>query len=147
MNDPSGYSVTTTDWQADKTALIELRTRIFVDEQKVPADMEIDEHDPICQHYKVTDPDGNIVATARLLASAYIGRMCVDQALRGSGIGETLLRYVIKHAETQGFRQLHLNAQVDAVPFYQRFGFVTNSDIFIEAGINHQHMTRDSGAE
>ena len=145
MSNLSGYSISTADWQIDQLALIELRTQVFVDEQKVPADMEIDEKDPVCQHYKVTNSDGTIVATARLLANAYIGRMCVHSRLRGSGIGGSLLQYIIEQAESQGFKQLHLNAQVDAVPFYQRFGFVTDSDIFVEAGIDHQHMTRQSG--
>jgi predicted GNAT family N-acyltransferase len=147
MSDQSDYAVHAADWQADQSALIELRTRVFVDEQKVPADMEIDEQDPVCQHFKVTNTDGKIVATARLLSNAYIGRMCVDRGLRGSGIGGSLLQYIIDQAENQGFKQLHLNAQVDAVPFYQRYGFVTDSDIFVEAGIDHQHMTRQSGAE
>lgn len=147
MSSLAGYSIETADWQADKSALIELRTRVFVKEQKVPADMEIDEQDQGCQHYKVTDPDDKIVATARLLPNAYIGRMCVDRGLRGSGIGGALLKYIIEHAEERGIKQFHLNAQVDAIPFYQRFGFVTDSDVFVEAGIDHQHMTRDTRAE
>lgn len=134
-------NVQTADWQHDQQALVDIRTRVFVDEQKVPANLEIDGMDPQCVHVKATIPSGVIIGTARLLPSNYIGRMCVLKPFRNHGAGRLMLSYLIEHAQRQNIRALMLNAQISAQPFYQRFGFKPDSEIFLEAGIKHVHMT------
>ncbi len=128
-------------WDVDQQALIAIRTEVFVEEQKVPAELEIDGLDAECQHVKALSPDNRIIGTARLLPSHYVGRMCVHRDWRKQGVGGRMLQYFIDHARAQHYPALMLNAQVSALPFYQRYGFVADSDIFLEADIEHRHMT------
>lgn len=137
----SDISIEKADWQTDQHVLIGIRTRVFIDEQKVPVDMEIDGLDPECLHVKAISSSGNIIGTARLLPNHYIGRMCVLKEYRHKGAGAAMLVYLIDFARQNGFRSLSLNAQISALPFYQRYGFKPDSEIFVEAGIKHKHMT------
>ena len=137
----SDYSVQLADWQDDKEDLIAVRTRVFVDEQKVPPELELDNQDSECTHFKALDSDSNIIGTARLLPNGYVGRMCVLKPHRNAGIGGLILQFIITHAQQQGFDKLALNSQKTALNFYARYGFEADSDIFMEAGIEHVHMT------
>ena len=128
-------------WDQDQKQLIELRSRVFIHEQGVPEALEIDGKDPSCLHVKALNTDGEFIATARLLPDHYIGRMCVLKPWRRQGIGSQMLAFLIDHANSQGLSSLMLNAQLEALPFYQGFGFVADSEVFIEADIAHVHMT------
>ncbi len=133
--------VTTAIWSEDEEQMVELRTRVFVGEQKVPASLELDALDADCLHVKALD--GNAcIGTGRLLPDGYIGRMCVASEFRNQGIGTLMLENLIQQAETAGHVQVMLNSQSYAIPFYQKNGFVIDSDEFIEAGIPHRHMVR-----
>lgn len=129
------------DWHSDQQALIDLRTQIFIDEQHVPAELEIDGKDPDCLHVKAIGSSGELIGTARLLPDHYIGRMCVLKQYRHNGVGGAMLAFLINHARQHEIQCLKLNAQVSALPFYQRYGFEPDSEIFMEAGIMHKHMT------
>jgi len=129
------------DWVHDQPGLIALRTRVFVEEQQVPAELELDEMDSRSQHFKALTDQGEIIATARLLPSNYIGRMCVLKAYRNRGLGGNMLSFIIDYARHKQIEQLHLNAQIGALSFYQRYGFEVDSAVFLEAGIEHQHMS------
>lgn len=133
--------IETADWQTDQQALIGIRTRVFVEEQQIPAELEIDSLDAECLHVKAVNACGDIVGTARLLPSHYIGRMCVLKEYRDQGIGGSMLAYLLDYASCNGFQSVKLHAQISALPFYQRYGFIPDSEIFMEAGIKHQHMT------
>ena len=129
-------------WSEDKEQLVALRTRVFVDEQKVPASLEEDDLDADCLHVKALQ--GSIcIGTGRLLPNGYIGRMCVANEFRNQGIGTLMLENLIQQAQTAGHRQVMLQSQSDAVPFYQKNGFTNDSEEFIEAGIPHRHMVRN----
>ena len=129
-------------WSEDKEQLVALRTRVFVDEQKVPASLEEDGLDADCLHVKALQ--GSIcIGTGRLLPNGYIGRMCVANEFRNQGIGTLMLENLIQQAQTAGHRQVMLHSQSDAVPFYHKNGFTTDSEEFIEAGIPHRHMVRN----
>lgn len=134
-------SVAFADWQIDHEALIEVRRQVFIDEQGVPEELEIDDLDPRCLHVKASISKAGIIGTARLLPSGYIGRMCVLKAFRGKGAGGLMLSFLIDYARQNNDNYLKLNAQIGALCFYQRFGFKTDSEIFMEAGIKHRHMT------
>ena len=138
----SNIRIETADWERDQLQLIEVRTRVFVDEQHVPTELEIDGQDPQCRHVKAIEPEsGKIIGTARLLPGHHVGRMCVLKPYRNLGIGAQMLEYFIALAQTEHMPFLALNAQISALPFYQKHGFVADSEIFMEAGIPHQHMT------
>lgn len=134
-------SIQIADWVEDQVSLIDVRTRVFVDEQKVPVELEVDGLDSDCLHIKAVNSDGEIIGTARLLPSHYIGRMCVLKEYRNLGVGGLMLSFLIDAANTERIKTLMLNAQIDALPFYQRFGFIEDSEIFMDAGIQHKHMT------
>ncbi len=127
------------DWAEDKDALIELRSQIFVEEQKVPPSIEIDGLDPQCKHVKAT-ADGIIIGTGRLLPDGHIGRMCIHKSYRQHGIGSLLLKNLVEQALIANYPRIALNSQSYAVPFYEKNGFVVDSEEFMDAGILHQHM-------
>lgn len=135
------YTIQLADWTEDKQRLIALRYQVFVDEQKVPAEIEIDDMDSQCLHIKASLSDGQIIATARLLPNQYVGRMCVAKPYRRQGIAGAMLDFIIQHARSLGFKSLHLNAQINAQTLYEKYGFTADSDIFMEAGIAHRHMS------
>jgi predicted GNAT family N-acyltransferase len=129
------------DWEHEKEDLIRLRTLVFVEEQRVPVELEMDDYDAIAMHAKAITLDQKMVATARLLPNRYVGRMCVLKEYRKRGIGGQMLQFLIDHARQNAIPELHLNAQVSALPFYREHGFRVVSDEFEEAGIPHQKMT------
>jgi YbgC/YbaW family acyl-CoA thioester hydrolase len=125
-----------------------IRTAVFVDEQKVPLEIERDAADGDAVHALARNRLGLAVGTGRLLAAeasghaARIGRMAVSRALRGAGIGHALLEALMAAAGRRGDAVVTLHAQVSALGFYRRAGFVAYGDRFEEAGIVHQEMRR-----
>lgn len=118
-----------------------VRRKVFIEEQNVPAELEMDGKDASCQHVKAINEAGIVIGTARLLPSSYVGRMCVLKAFRHQGAGAKMLSWFIEHANRHHYKILKLNAQLSAVTFYQQFGFIKDSDVFMEADIEHVHMT------
>lgn len=117
-----------------------IRTRVFVEEQGVPAELEWDAADADCWHAVARDAQGVPVGTGRLLPDGHIGRMAVLAEARGSGVGMAILLALIAQARTLGYAEVMLNAQTHAESFYQRAGFVREGEIFMEAGIEHISM-------
>jgi len=128
-------------WDTEQEQLLKVRTRVFVEEQQVPSEIEIDGKDADCFHIKALNSENEVIGTARMLPTNYIGRMCVLKEYRQLGIGGQMLSYFISYARQQQIKSLMLNAQITALPFYQKFGFVPDSEVFIEADIEHIHMT------
>ena len=126
-------------WADDGDTLMQLRTRVFVEEQKVSAALEIDGKDIECQHVKAI-VDGLVIGTGRLLPNGFIGRMCVLAEYRNRNIGTMMLENLVQQALDRGHQKVLLNAQSYIIPFYQKFGFRIDSDEFIEAGIPHRRM-------
>lgn len=125
----------------------QVRETVFVDEQGVPRDIEIDEHDAASRHVVASDADGGAIGTGRLLAhgkSGHIGRMAVLADWRGKGVGRALLERLLEDAAGRQMRHLALHAQTQASGFYRRFGFVEEGPEFMEGGIPHRTMVRSS---
>ena len=131
--------VESANWQADKEAMAKLRSLVFVDEQNVPPELEIDGLDPECRHVKAT-ADGLVIGTGRLLPNGFIGRMCVHKDYRQYGIGSLLLKNLVDQAFETEHVQIALNSQRSAIPFYEKNGFVVDSEEFMDAGIPHRRM-------
>lgn len=123
-----------------------IRTEVFVQEQKIPADMEWDEADRSCIHAVAYNRCGLPLATGRLLEHvpgvAKIGRMAVRQPMRGSRVGRAVLDALMKVAKERGDREAVLHAQTSAAAFYGRAGFIARGPEFDEAGIGHVEMVR-----
>lgn len=123
-----------------------IRTAVFVEEQRIPAEMEWDVADAASIHAVAYNRFGLPLATGRLLQHvpgvAKIGRMAVSQSLRGSGVGRHVLEALMKAARARGDREVLLHAQTSAAPFYARAGFTPRGPQFEEAGIPHIEMVR-----
>ena len=125
-------------------AAFELRREVFVAEQGVPAELEIDELDPGATHL-VAIIGQEVVGTLRILAhegAAKIGRVAVRAAARGSGVGGRLMERAAAIVRQRGFSEIVLHAQVSVAGFYARLGYVEEGDPFEEAGIPHIAMRK-----
>ncbi|MEN9891146.1 MAG: hypothetical protein RLY78_1441 [Pseudomonadota bacterium] len=140
--------VRTGDWATLGPAASVVRQRVFVEEQGVPAELELDEADALCVHALAED-DGGVIGTGRLLPAeagvAKVGRMAVLPRGRGRGIGAALLRALTEAAVARGDRELRLHAQLSARGFYERAGYAVEGEVFVEAGIEHIEMARRLG--
>jgi YbgC/YbaW family acyl-CoA thioester hydrolase len=123
-----------------------IRRDVFIEEQKIPAELEWDSADPGCTHAVAYNRFGVPLATGRLIEHvpgvAKIGRMAVAQTMRGSRIGRAVLDALMNAARAQGYHEAVLHAQVGAAGFYGRAGFVERGPLFEEAGIPHVEMMR-----
>ena len=137
-----GFRVRRAEWTQDEAALAGIRRRVFIEEQRVPEDLEWDGLDEAATHLIVESTDGEPIATVRLLKDGHIGRMAVMRDWRGRGVGRALLAAILTTARNAGLDAVFLHAQIDAIPFYERSGFVAEGDIFMDAGIPHRTMHR-----
>ena len=123
-----------------------LRTQVFVEEQKIPAELEWDAADALALHAVAYNRFGMALATGRLLEHepgvSKIGRMAVTTAMRGSRIGRAVLDALMQAARERGDHQVLLHAQSPAVAFYRRAGFEAVGAEFEEAGIRHLAMVK-----
>jgi predicted GNAT family N-acyltransferase len=127
----------------DLDACFNLRRIVFIEEQKVPVDEEIDEHDSTAIHLLAQDTNGPL-GTARIVVDgeiAKIGRVCVLKAARGQGIGVRLIRKALQVVnDLDGVNWAKLGAQVQAIGFYEALGFSVIGPTYLDAGIKHKDM-------
>lgn len=128
-------------WESARKHAAPIRFTVFVEEQGVPREIELDEMDPRCIH-AVAFEDKKAVATGRLLPDGHIGRMAVLKQWRGRGIGGQILNALMNEARARGDREVALSAQVHATAFYRAHGFVEEGAEYLEAGIAHRDMRR-----
>ncbi len=129
------------DFTADFASLRHVRETVFIDEQRVPRELEFDERDALCRHVLVFD--GNApVGTGRLDVDygGKVGRVAVVATHRRAGVGTAVMERL--HAIARDARLPHVwcHAQLSAVPFYERLGYVSSGPTFEEAGIKHVRM-------
>ena len=138
-------TIETRPWSEARDAAYAIRYAVFVEEQGIPAELEIDDYDPIAEH-ALAYVDNQCVATARIYldeqdpSKAKIGRMAVLREFRGQGIGTALLGESIRAGMMQGASIFELHAQQSAVPFYAKLQFKPDGAIFDEVGIPHLCM-------
>ena len=125
--------------QAAQAEAKRVRFAVFVQEQGVPADLEMDDMDAKCLH-ALAYSDGHAIATGRLLPDGHIGRMAVLKEWRGRGAGRAILRRLVDAARERGDREVLLSSQVHAIGFYRAEGFAPEGAVYEEAGIPHQAM-------
>jgi predicted GNAT family N-acyltransferase len=130
-----------TEFESDRELIFAIRTAVFVLEQSVPVDIEIDGQDPLARHV-LAYLDGRPVGTGRILPDGRIGRMAVLREARGQGVGTAMLARLLEIARDLAIDQVCLSAQCEAVPFYTRLGFTATGPVYREAGIDHRWMER-----
>lgn len=120
-----------------------LRRIVFIEEQGVSEADEIDDRDGEAIHLLATVA-GRPVGTARLLVegeTGKIGRVCVLQEARGTGLGAALIGAAVERLRSvPGVTKAKLGAQVHALGFYERLGFTAYGPVYDDAGIDHRDM-------
>ena len=130
-------------WQEAYKQAYAIRQKVFIEEQGVPRELELDEYDPMAWHALAFSGD-QCIGTGRLIElsqnAGQIGRMAVLTDFRGQGFGKAILMKLIELATNRGISMLTLHSQVSAIPFYEKFGFIVQGSIYEEAGIPHRNM-------
>src|SRR5690242_19783672 len=127
------FRVRAADWNLDGALLRAVREKVFVEEQKVPVALELDEFDALSAHVLAEADDDTAIGTGRLLPGGHIGRMAVLPAWRGLGVGDAMLRFLLDLARRRRVAEVVLSAQAHAVGFYLRHGFRPEGDTFLDA--------------
>lgn len=138
----AAFAMRRASWLDDREALQAIRQRVFIAEQGMDPAEEFDDADPTCQHVLGVAGTGEPIGTARIDLHGRIGRMAVLMDWRGRGVGRAILTHVLEFARERGLERVHLHAQLGALGFYSRCGFVPIGPRFLEAGIEHQRMER-----
>lgn len=136
------FSVRICGWDTARARAAHIRELVFVREQGVPAEIEMDAQDAPSEHALACTADGTAIGTGRLLPDGHVGRMAVLKQWRGRGVGALLLQALVERARTRGDAAVRLNAQLSAAGFYRRYGFEISGPEFVEAGIPHVPMQR-----
>ena len=152
MNDITVKLVETED---DMEAAVGIRFRVFVDEQSVPPEIELDQYDAHAIH-AIARVDGLAIGTGRVYLQsivarigrqavvARIGRMAVDRSHRRSGVGGLILQFLEEEARVQGATEFLLHAQDYVKAFYASHGYAEHGEMFMEAGIPHVEMRKEA---
>jgi predicted GNAT family N-acyltransferase len=125
-----------------------IRHKVFVEEQQVPVELELDAYETLCIHFVLYNEEAIALATARLLPDrentglVTMQRMAVLKAYRGNGYGREVIVAVEKFAGLNRFSEIVLHAQITAKGFYAKMGYVPFGDEFEEAGIRHISMKK-----
>lgn len=143
------YSIVNTDYELQ--LCLALRRKVFVIEQGIPVDLEIDQYDAAphkCVHGLIIAEDGEAAATGRLIPygenSGKLQRIAVRKELRSSGVGREIVKLLEQQAVAGHFSNVLLDAQCSAEAFYANLGYVTLSvEPFLDAGIWHVRMKKD----
>jgi len=122
-----------------------IRRRVFIEEQHVPEEIELDADDAQAFHALAT-LGGDAIGCGRMLdhgdGEVKIGRMAVVPQFRGAGVGRDILRFLMDRARARGLRKAILHAQLSAEGFYLKEGFRPIGGVFDEAGIAHRKMEK-----
>ena len=124
--------------------VFDIRKNVFVQEQHVPIEIELDEFEDdsihfICYHEK------QAVGASRLRFMEDFGkleRICVLKEYRGKSLGKQLISQMESEIHRQGYTKSKLNAQTHAISFYEGLGYKVVSDEFMDAGIPHVTMIK-----
>jgi predicted GNAT family N-acyltransferase len=141
--------------RADRDAAYAVRHDVFVTEQRVPAELELDELDETAEHFVaydgtravgagrlVVEPAGFAGSDPDLGPVAHLGRLAVRPEARGTALGVALVRAIEERAGERGLRVVALSAQTHALGFYERLGYTAYGEEFDDAGLPHRWMSR-----
>lgn len=130
--------------QFEFISALQIRTIVFMKEQNVDPELELDDEDLTCDHFVVYDDD-KIIGTCRILKHDnewHVGRVAVLKEQRHKKCGSFMLQEVEKIARTNDVKKLTLGAQCAAIPFYNRNGYKEYGNIYLDANIEHKMMEK-----
>ena len=129
------------DYESHTEDICAIRYEVFVDEQKVPEELEIDGLDGEAKHV-LAFIDGLAIGTGRILSDGHIGRLAVLKKYRGQGAGKLIMKELMNWAKDMNLENVWLSSQWHAHSFYLDLGFDCFGEIYEEAGIDHIKMFR-----
>ena len=146
----AGYNGGLVNGANELEQVYEVRMIVFVEEQNVPPEEELDAYDLTATHFLMREiTTKRVVATARFLDKGErvgkVGRVAVLKEYRGLGIGAEIMRLVEDHASVQGYRELLLEAQTHAIVFYEKLGYLAEGEIYLDCDIEHRVMRKELG--
>ncbi|MDQ0268699.1 GNAT family N-acetyltransferase [Cytobacillus purgationiresistens] len=122
-----------------------VRKEVFVSEQNVPEEEEIDEYENEAAHFVLYQDDKPGGAGRFRIVDGYgkVERICVSKDARKGGSGKAIMQSIESYAKEQGLDTLKLHAQTHAIPFYEKIGYDVISEEFLDAGIPHRTMKKN----
>ena len=149
---PPAYEASRVTTAQEREQIFAVRMTVFVEEQNVPPEEELDALDLTATHFLARlasvppNDTHSIVGTARLIDKGEgvgkIGRVAVLREHRGRGVGNLLMQQIERYALEQNYAQLILEAQCQAIPFYEKLGYTAEGGVFLDAGIAHRLMRK-----
>jgi predicted GNAT family N-acyltransferase len=142
------YQIQTVRSEKEMADALSVRKTVFIKEQEVPAELEIDEHDEAHSgtiHFVAYNHDQPVGASRLRPYAPGVGkveRVAVNKTERGTGLGRQIMLAMEETAREQGYQKLKLNAQTHAQRFYEKLGYEPHGDVFDEAGIEHIAMVK-----
>ena len=134
--------VRTADFSVDYAEIRRIRVEVFVEEQGVPEELELDDRDAACTHVLAFDDAGAAVGTGRIDVDGKIGRVAVTRVARRTGVGLAMMELLHQVARERSDAEVWCHAQISALPFYERLGYTQLGEVFLEAGIEHVEMRK-----
>lgn len=131
--------------QQDIQAIKDIRRKVFIEEQNVPEEIELDGKDPLATQF-LAMKGNQALGTCRMRfiddKTVKMERVAVLATARGMGVGRKLIEALEKEAKRQGAKKIILEAQTHAIPFYEKLGYQKVGDLFWEFGIQHIDMCK-----
>jgi len=134
------FTVSLITWHDGEPLLKSIREAVFIREQGVPAELEWDGLDEGCRHALALSHKGDAIGCGRMLANGHIGRISVLPEWRKNKVGTALMEALLDYARSHDYKQVDVDAQVYAIPFYHSFGFKEQGKQFMDAGLPHIKM-------
>jgi predicted GNAT family N-acyltransferase len=134
------FTVSLIGWHDGEPLLRSVREAVFILEQKVPSDLEWDGLDETCRHALALSHKGDAVGCGRMLGNGHIGRIAVLPQWRKQKVGTAIMEALLDYARAHDYKQVDVDAQTYALPFYHSFGFVEQGKEFLDAGLPHIKM-------
>lgn len=132
----------------DTSLVMDIRKRVFVDEQGYSLEGERDWHDDMAIYALTFDENGTPGATGRLYMDddnvATIGRVCTIKSLRGQGLGDLVMRMLLYRVLEMNLPRVKLSSQLPVQGFYARYGLKPYGDVFLDEGVPHIMMAADN---
>lgn len=145
----SGREIIRITTEEQLQASFAIRTKVFVEEQQVPVELELDEHDQTAVHVLAYDEEGHPVATGRMIdygnGAGKLQRIAVLAPARKGGYGRLVIDKLEELGRSLGYSSFVLEAQTHAEGFYEKLGYVNvSAEPFLDAGIWHVKMVKDA---
>jgi len=135
------FTVSLVGWHDGEPLLKSIREAVFIREQGIPAELEWDGSDESCRHALALSHQGDAIGCGRMQPNGHIGRISVLPQWRKQKVGTAIMEALLDYARAHDYKQVDVDAQTYALPFYRSFGFSEQGDEFMDAGLPHIKMT------